>query len=199
MSSEHLAKANRLFLSKKFHDACSEYDVVLRLEPTNIEALNNKGYALSKLKKYQDALECYEAALRIAPNDKSLLVNKISALRKTKRYDDALAYCQQILKLEPDDNITLYHMERILYSLEKFAESISCCDKILCHYQDNAEVLLDRAASLARLGKTDDALATLSKCINANPKLKFKISNNSAFSHLAANPTFMRIISEQSP
>ena len=77
--------ANELFLNKKFEDAIKKYDNILQEDPHNLSALNNKGYALSKLKKFEAALECYNQSLEIKPDDKIVLVNKISAFRKTSR------------------------------------------------------------------------------------------------------------------
>ena len=77
-----LNEANKLFLKKHYRDAVTIYEKILKLDSTNINAINNKGYALSKSKDYKDAIDCYNEGLRIKPNDKTLLINKISALRK---------------------------------------------------------------------------------------------------------------------
>ena len=49
-------EANELFLEKKFEDAIKKYEIVLRGEPNNLIALNNKGYSFSKLRNYSEAL-----------------------------------------------------------------------------------------------------------------------------------------------
>ena len=50
--------ANELFLNKKFEDAVLQYEKILQNDPQDLSALNNKGYALSKLKRYDAAIEC---------------------------------------------------------------------------------------------------------------------------------------------
>jgi len=196
MSKEAIDDANRLFLAKKFSEACVIYDRILGEDPHNIAALNNKGYSLSKLKEYRAALACYDSALAISPGDKTLLTNKISSLRKMKRYEDALEYCNRILDSHPRDNITLYHKERILFSMERYLESAECCDAILESYQENEEVLFDKACALAKAGKTDTAIPILAKCATLNHSLKNKMKSHSAFSNISASREFLEIISE---
>ena len=58
-----LDEGNRLFLKKKFIEAIQFYDRILTENSQNLSALNNKGYALSKLKEYEKAIECYNTAL----------------------------------------------------------------------------------------------------------------------------------------
>lgn len=196
MSKESIAEANELFLAKKFPEACAIYDKILREDPQNVAALNNKGYSLSKLNDYSAALACYDSALAISPNDKTLLTNKISSLRKMKRYADALEYCNQILGSHPRDNITLYHKERILFSMERYLESADCCDSILDSYQENEEVLFDKACALAKAGRTDMAIPILAKCAALNHSLKNKMKSHSAFSSISSSREFLEIISE---
>ena len=49
--------ANKLFLNKKFEDAVLQYEKILQNNPHDLSALNNNGYALSKLKRYDEAIE----------------------------------------------------------------------------------------------------------------------------------------------
>ena len=97
----------------------------------NLSALNNKGYALSKLKKFEAALECYNQSLEIKPDDKIVLVNKISAFRKTSRIEDALDLCNDLLEKNPNELTILYHKLRLLKKLNRFEESNVICNKIL--------------------------------------------------------------------
>ena len=81
-SNNLLNSANKLFLKKRFTDAVLIYEKILHREPKNLDAINNKGYALSKLKKYHDAIRTYDLGLKNNPQEKTLVINKISALRK---------------------------------------------------------------------------------------------------------------------
>ena len=41
------------------------YDEILKKDPSNGNALNEKGRALCKLKKYDEAIKCYDSALDV--------------------------------------------------------------------------------------------------------------------------------------
>ena len=88
-----IGSANKLFLKKHFTDAILIYKKVLDIEPNNLIAINNIGYALSKSKDYQNAVNYYDYGLQQNPNEKTLLINKISALRKMIKLDYALHSC----------------------------------------------------------------------------------------------------------
>ena len=92
-----LESANRLFLKKQFVDAISIYKKIIDLDPNNLTAINNIGYALSKSKNYQNAVSYYDYGLQQYPNEKTLLINKISASRKMTMLDYALDNCNTIL------------------------------------------------------------------------------------------------------
>ena len=72
-----LKSANNLFFKKRFNDAIILYDKILEFDPLNLDAINNKGYALSKSKNYQNAINCFNIGLKNNPREKSLLINKI--------------------------------------------------------------------------------------------------------------------------
>ena len=119
-----LESANTLFLKKQFTDAISTYKKIIDLDPSNLIAINNLGYALSKSKDYQNAISYYDYGLRQHPNEKTLLINKISASRKMAMLDYALDSCNTILSKSPNDLIVLYHKLRILYALKEYEQSL---------------------------------------------------------------------------
>ena len=63
-----LDHANNLFLEKKFQDAITKYAKFLESNPDNLIALNNMGYALSKLKKFESAIAVSYTHLTLPTN-----------------------------------------------------------------------------------------------------------------------------------
>lgn len=56
------------------------YDEILKLNPTDIHALNYKGLALAGLGDYDEAIQWYDKVLAIDPNDSDAKYNKSIAL-----------------------------------------------------------------------------------------------------------------------
>ncbi len=81
----------------RFTEAIACYDQVLKLNPHNADALNNKGVAYAALKKYEDAIVNFDKALSIHPDYKHALHNKGHAFAKLKKYREAIACYDQVL------------------------------------------------------------------------------------------------------
>ncbi|KPQ43784.1 MAG: TPR repeat protein [Candidatus Methanoperedens nitroreducens] len=57
------------------------FDKMLKIDPKNVSALNNKGTILNNsFKRYKDAIECFDKILEIYPKNVLALVNKSMAL-----------------------------------------------------------------------------------------------------------------------
>ena len=192
-SNNLLNSANKLFLKKHFADAVLIYEKILHREPKNLDAINNKGYALSKLKKYHDAIRTYDLGLKNNPQEKTLIINKISALRKMNMLDEALHNCNNMLK-NSDELIVKYHKLRILFALKKYQESLQICDEILYLYPNNPDVLFDKALNLALLGKNEDSIKSLNSAIVISKKFRIKAKNNKSFHALQKEPNFLKLV-----
>ena len=191
---ELLNEANKLFLKKLFRDSLPIYDEILKSETENIDVINNKGYALSKMKNYDEAILCYDKGLKINPTEKCLLINKISALRKKGKFDNALELCNLILKNDKSENVALYHKLRILYSMKKFTESINICDKLLGLYPNNGDVLFDKSCNYAALGETSSSMLNLKLAIGVSSKFKINAKKNNVFETLKEQEIFLELV-----
>ena len=193
-NTELLNEANKLFLKKLFRDTLPIYDEILKSDPENIDVINNKGYALSKMKNYDEAILCYDKGLKINPTEKCLMVNKISALRKKGSLDDALELCNLILESNKSENVALYHKLRILYSMKKFNESINICDQLLELYPNNGDVLFDKSCNYAELGEISPSMLNLKLAIDISSKFKINAKKNNAFELLKKQETFLELV-----
>ena len=191
---ELLNEANKLFLKKLFRDSLPIYNDILKSEPENIDVINNKGYALSKMKNYDEAIACYDQGLKINSNEKCLLINKISALRKKGSLEDALELCNLILNDNSSENVALYHKLRILYSMKKFKESINICDKLLELYPNNGDVLFDKACNYAAIGEKTSCILNLKLAIDVSSKFKINAKKNNVFESLRNDGKFLELV-----
>lgn len=112
-----LTSGDDMLDKEKFWDAIYYYDKVLTLDPSNLSALINKGFALDNLGKYEDAITFYDKALLVDPNDVDALNNKGVALENLGKYKDALFYYERALEVDPDYSIARENKDAILQEL----------------------------------------------------------------------------------
>lgn len=66
-NSEGIAKVQSLLDAKRFTEALSEIEFLLKAEPKNAELLKSRGFALRETGKFKDAVQSYVEALKIDP------------------------------------------------------------------------------------------------------------------------------------
>jgi tetratricopeptide (TPR) repeat protein len=66
------------------------YNIVLMLDPANVEALVYKGTTLTELQHYDEALEAFDKILKVAPELEEANVGKGFALLGLGRVEEAL-------------------------------------------------------------------------------------------------------------
>ena len=95
------------------------YDEILKLNPTDIHALNYKGLALAGLGNYDEAIQWYDKVLNIDPTNISALNNKGVALYNLGHYDEAIQWYDKVLAIDPNDSDAKYNKSIALLSLSK--------------------------------------------------------------------------------
>lgn len=75
-----LQRANDYLSEGEVKYALQIYDEILKLNQTNIPALNHKGLAFESIGNYEEAINLYNKVLAIDPNDMDAKYNKKIAL-----------------------------------------------------------------------------------------------------------------------
>lgn len=84
-----LERANDYLSEGEVAYALQIYDEILKLNQTNISALNYKGLALASLGNYEEAIKMYNKVLTIDPNDIDAKHNKRLALLSLNKTQEA--------------------------------------------------------------------------------------------------------------
>ncbi len=90
-------------------DAIFYFDQVLKVDPTHVNALINKGNALGKIGRYEDAISIYDIVLNRDPRHVLSLLNKGLALHYLSRYGEAVACYDKIPPPQSAGPNVLYH------------------------------------------------------------------------------------------
>ena len=74
----------------RYKEALERFNSVLKTNPIDTDAWNNKGNALYYLGRYDEALIAYEKAIELSPDYSDAWSNKGNTLNYLRRYEEAL-------------------------------------------------------------------------------------------------------------
>jgi tetratricopeptide (TPR) repeat protein len=83
----------------KYQEAAENFSQVIRLDPKNAKAYNNRGIAYRKLDKYQEAIEDYSLAIRLDPNNAEAYNNQGLAFLALGQFEIACTNFQKACEL----------------------------------------------------------------------------------------------------
>ena len=125
-----LERANDYLSEGEVEYALQIYDEILKLNQTNISALNYKGLALASLGNYEEAIKMYNKVLTIDPNDLLALNNKGVALYNIGNYEEAIKMYNKVLTIDPNDIDAKHNKRLALLSLNKTQEANILYDQL---------------------------------------------------------------------
>ena len=128
-----LREANFYYYAKKTDQAIKLYDIILKENPNDVDALNNKGLALSRLNRHEEAIVWYDKALTVDPKYLKSLNNKGLALYNLGKHQEAIVWYDKALAIDPKYANSLYNK--------------SCCCALLGDL-DKTLLLLQKVISL---------------------------------------------------
>jgi len=89
------------FRNGQYEEAIKAYTEYLRLEPTHIKSLYNRGRAYEELGKYSEALEDFNKVLKEDPQNANALLSITSDFYyRQKDYENTIYHAEKVLKIE---------------------------------------------------------------------------------------------------
>jgi tetratricopeptide (TPR) repeat protein len=114
------------------------YDRALQLDPTNVEALTNRGAFYFSQKAYDAAGQDVRRALQLNPKQDAALNNQSLLLARAGKFEEALNYVQQALTLKPRQPYYLNNKAYLLLKLNRPAEALPLVEESLRRDNQNA-------------------------------------------------------------
>jgi predicted O-linked N-acetylglucosamine transferase (SPINDLY family) len=167
--AQALAQAMQLHRQGRLIEAERLYSEILKAQPDQIDALNNRGAALSSLGREEEALANFREALRVKPDHVEAHYNCGSSLRNLGRYREALASFERALTLRPDYVEAHNNRGAVLEALYRLEPALAAYERALAIDPDFAEANANRIRVLCLLDRSDDALASLDRKLARRP------------------------------
>jgi len=154
------SKAERLFLQgRELHKAGeldkaeAAYKQVLKLMPTQPDALHMLGVAAFQQDKFEESERLIAAAIRHAPKAALAYYNYGNALRKLARFDEAIKAFTKAFELDPTHIVSLEHLGNIYKEQNQFEKAYQYYDQLLAIDPNNAIGRSNKAIALLTEGK----------------------------------------------
>jgi tetratricopeptide (TPR) repeat protein len=145
-----------LFAMGQVEDARTALDAAVAEDGSVAWIHASRSSVLAALGLIDDAIEAVEAAFDAGSGPGALIQRGEYELR-AERFEDVLVTAERVAAQLPDDDHALMQLRiRALVELDRLREANAVVDRAIATPNAPADVLLDRAFSLARLGRLDE-------------------------------------------
>lgn len=160
--------------AKKPDLAIVDYSKAIELDPKNPRFYVNRGNAKVDLKQGGEALADYGRAIAINPKHAPAFAARGHYYASIEKTDDALADLAKAIELQPSDSESYYTRAFVYRSRKEFAKAIPDLDKYIALVPGNPQYLADgylnRGIAYGETGKLEQAIADITKALEASPK-----------------------------
>jgi Flp pilus assembly protein TadD len=157
-------KAEQLYLQGRAHHKAGDlamaeaaYKEVLRLIPTQPDALHMLGVAAFQQDRFEEAERLLAAAIRRIPKPALAYYNYGNALRKLGRLEDAIIAFSKAFQLDPSNITCLEQLGNIYKELNQFSKAHEYYDQLLALDPTNAIGRSNKAIALLTEGRLAEA------------------------------------------
>jgi TolB-like protein/Flp pilus assembly protein TadD len=137
-----------------------------RLDETDARGFGELGYVHLYRKDHDASVSAYRRALLLNPNDADLMSDMADALAHSGESEESVALLERAMQLNPFfPDQYLWHLAGAYYNLHRYEEAIHSVQMM----QNPTEGRRVLAASLAQLGRLDQARHEAEKVMRAHP------------------------------
>ena len=118
-------------LSRRTHEAVSQLQKVLALDPNHTRALLSLGNIFRKERHYSEAIRLHRKARLLEEGNMEVLLSLARDLEDAKRFDEAIQTLEDVLKLDGTNPTALYRIRDIHIRNEKWKDAHAVQERLL--------------------------------------------------------------------
>jgi tetratricopeptide (TPR) repeat protein len=145
-----LRKGMELAQLKRWNEALTVFDQVLKLNPQDLRTVYYKGLACMWLKRYGEALPLFDRALVLDPDNTSVLQSKSFTFLCLNCFENAVEVSGKSLRSNPKNaaawnirTIALIRLQRFDEALTEVNQALTVCPAFLTFWINKASLLCD--------------------------------------------------------
>ncbi len=163
------ARASGLFHSGRFEEAAAAYSGILKIVPSDFDAIHHMGMVAIQLGHLEEARKLLTAALSINANRADVWMHHGMAMQHLKRTDDAVASYERALSIQPDLNEAIYCMAVTQKDAGRSQDALRSFNAFLNQRADQPIAFLFRGDLLRETGQIEAAMADFESALTLNP------------------------------
>ena len=161
----------------RFIEAKNIFSEILKQDPKNFSAYNNKGNISFILGNLSDALKSYNKAVELKPDFAEAYNNKGNVLHKLNKKEDAIENYLKATKFNQNHIQAYYNLGVTFRELKKYSYAIENFEKALKLKPNYLEAYLGLGNLHLELKKNDLALECYEKALKIKPDYSFLLGN----------------------
>jgi len=137
-----LSEAFEYAEDENYSEALRLYNLALKKEPENVNALVDKGATLQNMGRLKLAVRSYDKALAISPDNLDALLNKGATLHSDQKYQKAIVCYDEALRIDKKCAMALAYKGLSLGEMGQLQDAIKHFKKALSidHHYDLASI-----------------------------------------------------------
>ncbi|KQS94007.1 tetratricopeptide repeat protein [Chryseobacterium sp. Leaf394] len=176
-------RANNYVLASDFENAKKEFEKSIKADSKNANAFYGLGYTYSVEGKYEKAIENYTKAIEIDAKFKLALFGRGSIYYVVGDYDNSEKDFREVTELMPNFSMGYLYLGNIKSQKADFESALIYFDKALIYDKKNSTTYYSKAICQSYLNKPLDAISSLKKSIEINPKYGMAYFYKATFEH----------------
>lgn len=166
-----LTRGNLMQARSNDAGALSDYDRALTLDPTNVEALVNRGAIYYHMNSFSQAKKDFLKAAKLNPSQPEALNNLGLIATREKNWKQATAYFDLVLNQNPSDPLALNNKAYALLESNDLPTAKKLIDRSLDVMPKNGYALRNRGIYFQLSGQPEAALEEFIKAIDLAEKV----------------------------
>ena len=164
-----MERGNGFYFVKDYPQALTAYGEAIKLNPTLVEAYNNRGIIKYELEQFSAAIEDYTTAIKLKSDFVDALNNRGNAYVAIGQLQNAAKDLQAALKLKSNSAIIHNNLGSVYISMENFNAAIQEYTQAIRLNPSYSEAYYNRAIAYYRIGNMNQAISDMQTAINLNP------------------------------